>query len=388
MKLHDKSFSYLQQCHLQQCLATGTGLKLAETSQLAQFEIHLMDTAGDPGTTEQQVTAELKSRVDGSITLAHAAHKNSDTYNVSYQCWTRGQHMLSVRVNDVPVHGSPFIGNVRQAPNLLGKPLRVITGLNGPQMIATTGSGELVVSEYHKISFISRDGHMIRSIDTTSVKSGSNWYKLEPMGIVSDDGCIYVTGAHRLSKFNSGGNLVKSVGGKGVRTGQFFDPQGIALSKDKKLFVCDRKNNRIQVFDTNLKFITFFGKEGRGEGEFRHPVGLSFDPAGDVYVADCYNCRVQVFSRNGTFLRTFGRRGSGPGELSHPEGIRVDHNFVYVVDSGNHCVSVFHTSGAFITSFGKEGSQEGELSLPCGITIDQDGFLFICDCWNSRVQVF
>ena len=83
---------------------------------------------------------------------------------------------------------------------------------------------------------------MIRSIiDTTSVKSGSNQYRLEPMGIVSDGGSIYVTGAHRLSKFNSGGKLVKSVGGKGGRTGQFYNPQGIALSKDKKLFVCDRK---------------------------------------------------------------------------------------------------------------------------------------------------
>ena len=364
-------------------------MKLAETGQLAQFEIHLTDTTGDPCTTEQQVTAELKSSVDGSITLAHVAHKNSDTCKVSYQCCTRGQHTLSVRVNDVLVHGSPFIVHVRQAPDLLGKPLRIITGLNGPQMIATTGSGELIVSEYHKISFISRDGQMIRSIDTTSVKSGSNWYTLEPMGIaVSDDGSIYVTGAHRLSKFNSGGKLVKSVGGKGGRTGQFYDPQGIVLSKDKKLFVCDRKNHRIQVFDTNLKFISFFGEEGRGEGEFRHPIGLNFDPAGDVYVADCYNCRVQVFSQNGTFLRAFGRRGSGPGELSSPEGIHVDHNYVYVVDTGNHCVSVFYTSGVFITSFGKEGSEEGELSLPCGITIDQDGFLYICDCWNNRIQIF
>ena len=77
---------------------------------------------------------------------------------------------------------------------------------------------------------------MIRSIDTTSVKSGSNWYRLEPMGVVVSNDCsIYVTGAHRLSKFNSDGKLVRSVGGKGDRTGQFYDPQGIPLSKDEKL---------------------------------------------------------------------------------------------------------------------------------------------------------
>ena len=55
---------------------------------------------------------------------------------------------------------------------------------------------------------------MISSIYTTLVKSGSNWYRLEMMGIaVSDDGSIHVTGAHRLSKFNADGKLVKSVGG-------------------------------------------------------------------------------------------------------------------------------------------------------------------------------
>ena len=85
--------------------------------------------------------------------------------------------MLNVTVNSEPVQGSPFLLYVRQAPHLLGKPVRVITviydkvigGLCEPYMIATTGSGELVVSEIKKISFISRDGEKIRSIDTPSV---------------------------------------------------------------------------------------------------------------------------------------------------------------------------------------------------------------------------
>ena len=45
--------------------------------------------------------------------------------------------------------------------------------------------------------------------------------------------------SHRLSKFNSDGKLVKTVGGEGGRTGQFDWPKGVALSKDNKLFVCD-----------------------------------------------------------------------------------------------------------------------------------------------------
>ena len=381
---------HLPQPDLQKCTVTGRGLQLAETGQSAHFEVHLVDTTGDPCTTEQQVTAELRSNMDGSITPTSVAHKTPDTYEVSYQPNTRGRHVLNVTVNGEPVQGSPFLVYVRQAPHLLGKPVRV-TELDCPWMIATTGSGEIVVSEIDKISFISRDGERIRSIDTTSVGSGIKRYKLNPTGVAVDkDDNIYVTDeeSHRLSKFNSDGKLVKTVGGKGSRTGQFDWPYGIALSKDNMLFVCDKNNHRIQVFDTDLKFISCFGKFGSGRGKFRHPIDLTFDPAGDVYVTDWNNDRVQVFSQNGTFLRTFGRLGSRPGELANPCGICVDHDYVYVVENGNCRVSVFYTSGEFITSFGRRSSGEGELSHPYGITIDQDGFLYVCDAWNNRIQVF
>ena len=375
----------------QRCTVVVQGFELAETGQQAHFEVHLVDMAGDPCTTEQQVTAELRSLVDSSVTPASVAHKTADIYEVSYQPNARGRHKLSVRVNDVPVQGSPFLVYVRQPPHLLGRPIRVIKGLNNPFMVATTSSGELVVSEDHKISVIGRDGERIRSIDTTSVRSGIRRYKLDPKGVaVDEDSNIYVTDreSHRLSKFNSDGKLVKSVGGEGGRTGQFDYPFGIALSQDNKLFVCDYVNHRIQVFDTNLKFVFSFGKPGRGEGELYQPYDLTFDPAGSVYVAERNNHRVQVFSQNGTYLRTFGVCGSEPGELSHPEGIHVDHDHVYVAEYWNDCISTFHTSGAFITSFGRRGRGEGELQQPCGITTDQDGFLYVCDSGNGRIQVF
>ena len=376
----------------QKCTAVGQGLELAETGQQAHFEVHLVDMAGDPCTMKQQVTAELRSLVDSSVTPASVTHKTPDIYEVSYQPNTRGRHKLSVRVNDVPVQGSPFLVYARQAPHLLGRPVRVIKQLDRPKMVATTSSGELIVSVYHRVSIIGRDGERIRSTDTTSVRPGIRRYKLNQWGVaVDEDSNIYVTDAesHRLSKFNSNGKLVKSVGGpEGGKEGQFHFPNGIALSQDNMLFVCDINNHRIQVFDTNLKFVFCFGKAGSGEGEMNRPYDLSFDPAGSVYVADCDNHRVQVFSQNGTYLRTFGVRGSGPGELSYPVGIHVDHDHVYVAEGGNNRISTFQTSGAFITSFGRRGKGEGELGFPRGITTDQDGFLYVCDSLNNRIQVF
>ena len=81
-------------------------------------------------------------------------------------------------------------------------------------MVATTSSGELVVSEFCKIS-IDRDGERIRNIDTTSVRSGIRRYKLDPWGFaVDEDSNITDWESHRLFKFNSDGKLVKSVGGE------------------------------------------------------------------------------------------------------------------------------------------------------------------------------
>ena len=44
--------------------------------------------------------------------------------------------------------------------------------------------------------------------------------------------------------------------------------------------------------------------------------------------------------------------------------------------------------GEFVHSFGRFGSGRGELKIPYGIAIDQDGFVFVCDCYNNRTQVF
>ena len=107
MKMNFLYFSI--QPDLQKCTATGQGLQLPETGQPAHFEVHLVDTARDHCTTEQQVTAELRSNVDGSITPTSVAHKTRDTYEVSYQPNTQGQHVLNVTVNGEPVQGSPFL---------------------------------------------------------------------------------------------------------------------------------------------------------------------------------------------------------------------------------------------------------------------------------------
>ena len=297
----------------------------SETTQVAEFEVHLADANGDPCTAIQDVTAELKSIANSSVIKATLVSKTPATYEVFYQSRVRGRHYLIVRVNGTPIQGSPFRVCVRQSPRLLSKPVRVIGGLNVPRGMVTSRNGEMIVCEQNRVSVYTKDGQKIKTIE--SVQSGIRSYKLDPTGVAVDgSGNMYITDwtSHRLFKLNSDGKQVKAVGEKGEKLGEFDHPQGIAFSKDNKLFVCDKINCRIQIFDTDLNFISCFGTKGRGEGEFLDPIDLAIDGAGNLYVADHGNHRIQVFSQSGTFLRTIGKSG-------FRLGIHVDHGLCYKV---------------------------------------------------------
>ena len=112
---------------------------------------------------------------------------------------------------------------------------------------------------------------------------------------------------------------------------------------------------------------------------------VSFDDSSMLHVADY---RIQVLDQDGKYVREYGQRGSGLGQLSCPAFMHVDHDYVYVSDRGNHCVSVFTTSGRFVHTIGRYGRGPGELQYPRGVVVDTDGFVYVCDHYNKRVQIF
>ena len=194
-----------------------------------------------------------------------------------------------------------------------------------------------------------------------------------PNGVAVDkDDNIYVSDVRNSSlvKFSKEGKLMKVVGQKGTKRGE-FNSLGIMKLINDKLYVCDRGNNRVQILNTDLEFVNSFGCHGDGDGQFNWPSDIAQDRAGNLYVSDGRNNRVQVFDCKGQFLSTFSKKGAASKQLSNPRGICVGSDqLVYVCDWGNKCVSVFKTSGEFVTSF-------GQFSDPAGIVIDDDGFVCV-----------
>ena len=267
-------------------------------------------------------------------------------------------------------------------PRQLDLPVRTVTGLDRPYGIAFNSHQEMIVSEYggDRLSIFDIRGQKIRTFGSHGVSPDQMKH---PKGIATDDtDNIYVSSDQKLQKFTSSGKLIKC---KGRKEGEFDTPLGVTLY-DNQVYVCDRDNHRIQVFDLDLNFVRSISSCGEGRGEFNAPYDVKFDPAGNMYVAEYGNERMQVLDTSGQFIRAFGHEGEG--KLSRPSGLHIVDKYVYVSDWSGECIVVYETSGQFVTSFGMCGQNEGEFDCPISITSCTDGFIYVCDYSNNRVQIF
>ena len=345
----------------------------ATTKEVSKFTLHTYDTH-DQSTP---VSAELKSLVDGSVLQATVVSQTPSTYELSYTPTTRGRHQLTVRVNNIEI--GTFQVFVQHPPTELGTPVRVIEGVQ-PMYIAVSDNGELFVTEniHSRYTMLDTQGKKV----LTKPLFGDEW----TTGIATDsEGNVYVASYdHKVQKFNKCGEVVKSVGMKGRNVGEFDFPRGVRYH-NHQVYVCDSNNGRVQVFNSDLNFVQAFGTCGDDSHQLGDPRDIDFDTQGNIYVVDSSKRQVLVFSEDGQYLHQFGKRGQGKGNISNPYGLCVSGDYVYVSEWGDNNVSVFQTSGEFVHSFGKKGSGKDG---PYGIAVDYDGFIFVCDNGNGRIQVF
>ena len=350
------------------CTAEGPGTKVAEVGKSAQFTVRTVYQNGQLCGVQLVVEAELKSAVNGSVTHTKVTSKGRGVYEVTYTPEVHGRHTLTVKVNGTQIAGSPFQVFAKIHLTQLGKPVRVVEGVRSPSGIALNSKQQLLVAEEgRKVTVFDRKGKKVQTITSEKL--------LRPNGVAVDkDDNIYVSNIDNSSllKFSKEGKLMKVVGRKGTRPGEFSNPDMIKIINDK-LYVCDFGNNRVQILNTELEYVNSFGCYGDGDGQFTNPNDIAQDRAGTLYVSDTNNNRVQVFDCKGQFLSTFSKKGAASEQLSYPCGICVGSDqLVYVSDNKNKCVSVFKTSGEFVTSF-------GQFSNPAGIVIDDDGFVYVSD---------
>ena len=110
--------------------------------------------------------------------------------------------------------------------------------------------------------------------------------------------------------------------------------------------------------------------EGDGKTPFYEPGGIVVDKQGKIYVADSGNQRVVIFNSEGKFVKSFGRKGQGPGEFTSPWQLAVFGNEIYVYDWGRN-IQKFNQNGEYISGFNLRGGTFLDFD------IDSKGYIYI-----------
>jgi sugar lactone lactonase YvrE len=143
---------------------------------------------------------------------------------------------------------------------------------------------------------------------------------------------------HQVFKFNRDGKLLMTVGkaGGGREPEFFFAPNDIVVAPNGDIIVSEGHggdNSRIVRLDKSGKLIRSFGKKGSGKDEFDQPHALAYDSKGRLFVGDRGNNRILIYDDNFNQLAEW-------KQFSRPSGIYIDKNdTIYVADSESGSVS-------------------------------------------------
>ena len=267
-----------------------------------------------------------------------------------------------------------------------------------PEGVAVDSKGNVYVADVNAhIQTFGLFGYM----DTIGSEGTSDGQFIgAPQAITIDrDGYFYVAESSgtskRVQKFDPDGGFVLKWGRYGSENGEFGNPLGIAAAPDGSIYVVDQPYSRVQQFSSNGDFIRKWGHGGSYNGELDIPWDVAVGPDGYVYVSDQGNHRIQKFTSTGTYVTKWGNYGTGNGNMDSPKGIAVDYEGnVYVADSGNTRIQKFTSNGVFITKWGTYGTGDGQFYDPRGVAVDEDGYVYVTDGENGsfekqfRVQKF
>jgi len=146
---------------------------------------------------------------------------------------------------------------------------------------------------------------------------------------------------HQVFKFSPQGKLLMTLGkaGGAAEPDYFYQPNDVLVAPNGDIFVSEGHggaNARVLKFTKDGKFIKSFGKKGSGPGEMEQPHALAMDSRGRLFVGDRSNNRILIYDQDGKLLDTW-------PQFSRPSGIYIDANdVIYVADSESESVARNH----------------------------------------------
>ena len=193
--------------------------------------------------------------------------------------------------------------------------------------------------------------------------------------------------------------------------GNFRAPTDIAFDSDDNIYISDGYiNSRIAKFDKHGNWIKSWGSRGTGgahanenPGQLNTPHNIGIDRQNNVYVADRGNRRIQVFDRDGNFQRfivlnapydkkrhpVLGNLNPNPPDETQPWTICITNGptqYLYTSDSEPGRVYKLALDGRIVGMLGESGHEMGQFNWIHGIACPSENVLYVADMNNWRVQ--
>ena len=204
---------------------------------------------------------------------------------------------------------------------------------------------------------------------------------------VDRDDNVWVTDRtlHQVFKFSPTGGLLLALGKKGVAgdnnsTDALNGPSDVVIGPNGDIFVSDGEssNTRVVKFSADGKLIKFWGTKGAGPGQLDVPHAIVMDSKGHLFVADRSNKRIEIFDQDGGYVGVMTNAGT-PYGLFMAKG-----DILYTVDGtqGKDDLTIIDTKNqAVLAHF-------GGLTGPHMLAVDAGGAIYVAESRGASVKKY
>ncbi|MBM3814265.1 MAG: 6-bladed beta-propeller [Acidimicrobiia bacterium] len=237
----------------------------------------------------------------------------------------------------------------------------------------------------HPVMQFDKNGKFLSAFEEAPVTSAHG------LGI-DPDGNVWLVDVkgHAVMKFNRAGRLQMVITNAGKQPGNneaqyaFNEPTGIAFTPGGDFYVSDGYvNSRVIQFRKSGEYVRHWGKKGDQDGEFNLVHDVALDEQGRVYVADRTNERIQVFDAAGKFLQKWTHAGA-PWGLAYAAKEKA----LYIADGKYNRVVKLNLEGQVLGTLGGFGKGPGQFDFAHHIAVDSEGSIYVVEIKNWRVQKF
>jgi len=211
------------------------------------------------------------------------------------------------------------------------------------------------------------------------------------------NGNIWATdvGAHLVYKLSPQGQVLLTLGTKGeagewneaAGSRKLNQPNDVAIARNGDVFIVQghtpgpRGDARVLKFDRTGRFIKSWGGKGKAPGQFEVAHGIAIDAQGLLWVTDRENQRIQIFDADGTFVREQKYAGL-------PCSLDIGRQYIYMVNGFAGQIVQLDLSGKVLAATGKAGTGPGEFGEAHFIAVSPKGELYVADSVNSALLKF